>query len=92
VTLEFINKPDGVIIKANQVGVPVGQEEIIRRNWMGYYWNPIKDSYGRLQSIPFSSDPLFGVFDQSWLIGFIVALIVLLISFTTYAVAPSLKF
>lgn len=92
VTLDFQETEDGTTVKVNQIGVPVGQEEVIRRNWTGYYWNAIKDHLGQLQCIPYQSDPVFGLFDSKHMIvlGALVAFFV--IALTAYLVAPSLKF
>lgn len=92
VTLKFIENQDGVTVNVNQVGVPVGQEELIRKNWMGYYWNAIKESLNKsqLQHLPIQNDPLLGFFDTKYVILgiFIIALI---IAFTAYSVAPTIK-
>lgn len=46
VTLEFEQGSDSVTLKINQTGVPVGEEELTRTNWSGYYWRAIKGSFG----------------------------------------------
>lgn len=93
VSLELKESQEGVTVKVNQVGVPVGQEETIRRNWMGYYWKSIKDDYHQLQHVPYSGEPLLGgVLDGNYMIALVVALVTVLISFTAYTVAPTLKF
>lgn len=84
-TLTFVEKNDGVTVNVVQVGVPVGQEEIIKRNWMGYYWNAIKENYGQLQNIPIQNDPN----NYSILAAFLFAIV--LMAFTAYQVAPMLK-
>jgi len=92
VTLTFEETQDGTTVKVNQVGVPVGQEESIRKNWMGYYWNAIKESLnkGQLQHLPIQNDPLLGLFDTKYL-TLCIFLIVLVIAFTAYQVAPTIK-
>ncbi|CAO0791875.1 unnamed protein product [Mucor circinelloides] len=92
VTLTFEETQDGTTVKVNQVGVPVGQEESIRKNWMGYYWNAIKESLnkGQLQHLPIQNDPLLGLFDTKYL-TLCIFLIVLIIAFTAYQVAPTIK-
>jgi hypothetical protein len=75
----------------HQIGVPVGQEEIIRKNWMGYYWNAIKDHSGQLQSMPYQSDPFFGLFDTKQMFLFAAFIAMFIIALTAYLVAPSLK-
>jgi hypothetical protein len=79
-------------VKVNQIGVPVGQEEVIRKNWMGYYWNSIKDHSGQLQYMPYQSDPIFGLFDTKHMIMLAVLVAFFVIALTAYFVAPLLKF
>ncbi|KAI9470572.1 MAG: activator of Hsp90 ATPase [Benjaminiella poitrasii] len=90
VTILFVDKPEGVLVNVNQVGVPVGQEEIIRRNWIGYYWTPIKECHdrGQFKDIPYQSDPLFGLIETKNIIWAVVILIILVVSFTAYLVSP----
>ncbi|KAK4513413.1 uncharacterized protein ATC70_005412 [Mucor velutinosus] len=92
VTLTFKETQEGTTVKVNQVGVPVGQEEAIRKNWMGYYWNAIKDSLnkGQLQHLPIQNDPLLGLLDTKYLI-LCIFMTVLIIAFTAYQVAPTIK-
>ncbi|KAI7908239.1 activator of Hsp90 ATPase [Cokeromyces recurvatus] len=91
VTISFTERPDGVLVNVNQVGVPAGQEEIIKRNWMGYYWTPIKDCYNRDQfrDIPYQKDPLFGFINRNYIILMIAILFI--IAFTAYQVAPHFR-
>ncbi|GAN04474.1 hsp90 co-chaperone AHA1 [Mucor ambiguus] len=92
VTLTFKETQDGTTVKVNQVGVPVGQEEVIRKNWMGYYWNAIKTSLnkGQLQHLPIQNDPVLGLFDMKYLM-LCIFMVVLVIAFTAYQVAPTIK-
>ncbi|CAG8810081.1 13988_t:CDS:2, partial [Dentiscutata erythropus] len=46
VTLEFEQESDYTRVNVTQKGVPVGEEEIVKRNWKNYYWNPIKSVFG----------------------------------------------
>ncbi|KAI9329652.1 activator of Hsp90 ATPase [Pilaira anomala] len=46
VTLEFDQGSDSVTLKMHQTGIPVGEEELTRTNWSGYYWRAIKGSFG----------------------------------------------
>lgn len=46
VTLEFDQGSDCVTLKMHQTGIPVGEEELTRTNWSGYYWRAIKGSFG----------------------------------------------
>ncbi|CAG8481441.1 4968_t:CDS:10 [Acaulospora colombiana] len=46
VTLKFEQTSDRTIVHVTQEGVPVGEEEIVRRNWQSYYWNSIKSVFG----------------------------------------------
>jgi activator of HSP90 ATPase len=46
VTMEFEQGSDCVTLKINQTGVPIGEEELTRTNWSGYYWRAIKGSFG----------------------------------------------
>lgn len=47
-TIEFDqNNVDGVtVMRVNWTGVPVGQEEVARRNWSEYYVRSIKQTFG----------------------------------------------
>ncbi|CAG8446553.1 14526_t:CDS:2 [Ambispora leptoticha] len=47
VVLRFDQKSDSTIVHLTHDGVPVGEEDIVRRNWQNYYWNPIKSVFGR---------------------------------------------
>lgn len=59
---------------------------------MGYYWNAIKESLnkGQLQHLPIQNDPLLGFFDTKYVI-LSIFMIVLIIAFTAYNVAPAIK-
>lgn len=46
VTLELEQGTDCVVLKMHQTGIPVGEEELTRTNWSGYYWRAIKASFG----------------------------------------------
>ncbi|KAL9538279.1 hypothetical protein MBANPS3_011048 [Mucor bainieri] len=46
VTLELEQGSDSVTLKISQTGIPVGEEEIVQKNWSGYYWRAIKGSFG----------------------------------------------
>ncbi|CAG8453637.1 11809_t:CDS:2 [Ambispora gerdemannii] len=46
VVLQFDQKSDSTTVHVTHDGVPVGEEEIVRRNWQNYYWNPIKSVFG----------------------------------------------
>lgn len=46
VTFEFDQGSDSVTLKMHQTGIPVGEEELTRTNWSGYYWRAIKGSFG----------------------------------------------
>ncbi|KAG1463108.1 hypothetical protein G6F56_005363 [Rhizopus delemar] len=46
VTLTFEQGSESVDLKVEQTGVPVGEEELTRTNWSGYYWRAIKASFG----------------------------------------------
>lgn len=46
VTIEFEQGSDCVTLKINQTGVPIGEEQLTRTNWSGYYWRAIKGSFG----------------------------------------------
>ncbi|SAL95191.1 hypothetical protein [Absidia glauca] len=46
VTLEFDQGPDGVRLHLKQTGLPLGEEELTRNNWNGYYWRAIKQTFG----------------------------------------------
>lgn len=46
VTMELDQGSDSVTLKINQTGIPIGQEELTRTNWSGYYWRAIKGAFG----------------------------------------------
>lgn len=46
VTLELDQGSDFVTLKMHQTGIPIGEEELTRTNWSGYYWRAIKGSFG----------------------------------------------
>ncbi|CAG8477066.1 4419_t:CDS:2 [Acaulospora morrowiae] len=46
VTLKFEQTSDYTVVHVIQEGVPVGEEETVRRNWQTYYWNSIKSVFG----------------------------------------------
>ncbi|KAI7870026.1 activator of Hsp90 ATPase [Spinellus fusiger] len=46
VTMTFDQKSSCVILNVNQTGVPIGQEELTKTNWDGYYWRSIKQTFG----------------------------------------------
>jgi activator of HSP90 ATPase len=46
VTFTFDQSTDYTKLNLKQTGVPVGEEEITLRNWTGYYWNSIKQTFG----------------------------------------------
>lgn len=87
VTLTFENKEDGASVNVFQEGVPIGQEEIIKRNWMGYYWNAIKENYSQFQHLPIQTEP----FNYSTILA-VLLLAAVLMAFTAYQVAPLLRF
>ncbi|KAG2197229.1 hypothetical protein INT47_003604 [Mucor saturninus] len=46
VTFELEQGTDCVLLKMHQTGIPVGEEELTKTNWSGYYWRAIKASFG----------------------------------------------
>ncbi|RHZ81295.1 hypothetical protein Glove_122g13 [Diversispora epigaea] len=46
VTLKFEQTTDFTRVYVTQEGIPIGEEEIVRRNWQSYYWNSIKSVFG----------------------------------------------
>ncbi|KAI8374283.1 activator of Hsp90 ATPase [Radiomyces spectabilis] len=46
VTMTFNQGNDNVELTVKQTGVPIGEEELTQRNWAGYYWRAIKQSFG----------------------------------------------
>ncbi|OZJ05936.1 hypothetical protein BZG36_01229 [Bifiguratus adelaidae] len=46
VTLKFDQGSDGTKVHLEQRNVPVGEEDITKRNWDNYYWNAIKSTFG----------------------------------------------
>ena len=46
VTMTFEQGSDGVQLHVKQTGVPIGEEELTQRNWTGYYWRSIKQTFG----------------------------------------------
>ncbi|KAG9305839.1 hypothetical protein G9A89_006250 [Geosiphon pyriformis] len=56
VILTFDQASDFTRVHITQEGVPVGEEEVVRRNWQNYYWNPIKSVFGyAFFTTPYSS-------------------------------------
>jgi hypothetical protein len=90
VTLHISNTEDGATVNVNQSGVPSGQEDAIKRNWMGYYWKPMEAtlSAGIFDSMPIQTDTPFTI-NSKWMVA-MVTLIILLIAITAFAVAPKL--
>ncbi|KAI8355601.1 activator of Hsp90 ATPase [Choanephora cucurbitarum] len=46
VTFEFKEGSESVALKITQTGVPVGEEDLTRNNWNGYYWRAINATFG----------------------------------------------
>ncbi|KAI9310852.1 chaperone activator Aha1 [Dichotomocladium elegans] len=46
VTMTLEQKSDCLQLHVKQTGVPVGEEELTERNWTGYYWRSIKQTFG----------------------------------------------
>ncbi|KAI8981549.1 activator of Hsp90 ATPase [Pilobolus umbonatus] len=46
VTMLFKQGSDCVTLDVEQTGVPIGEEDLTRKNWSGYYWRAIKASFG----------------------------------------------
>ena len=46
VKLEFKQLDNCTKMKMTQTEVPIGEKEIVRRNWPVYYWDPIKKTFG----------------------------------------------
>ncbi|KAJ2961063.1 hypothetical protein NQZ79_g3604 [Umbelopsis isabellina] len=46
VTFTFDQSTDYTKLNLKQTGVPIGEEEMTLRNWTGYYWNSIKQTFG----------------------------------------------
>ncbi|ORE02414.1 hypothetical protein BCV72DRAFT_215279 [Rhizopus microsporus var. microsporus] len=46
VTMVFEQGSESVDLKVEQTGVPVGEEDLTRNNWSGYYWRAIKSAFG----------------------------------------------
>ncbi|KAI7859636.1 activator of Hsp90 ATPase [Circinella umbellata] len=46
VSMTFEQGNDGVKLHVKQTGVPIGEEELTQRNWTGYYWRSIKQTFG----------------------------------------------
>ncbi|KAI9019368.1 activator of Hsp90 ATPase [Phycomyces nitens] len=46
VTITLDQTNDCVKLHMQQTGVPVGEEELTRNNWNGYYWRAIKETFG----------------------------------------------
>ncbi|ORZ19490.1 activator of Hsp90 ATPase [Absidia repens] len=46
VTFDFDQGSDGVKLHIKQTGLPLGEEELTRNNWNGYYWRAIKQTFG----------------------------------------------
>ncbi|KAL1919857.1 uncharacterized protein VTP21DRAFT_1788 [Calcarisporiella thermophila] len=46
VYITFDQASDHLTLHVRQEGVPVGEDDVLRRNWHGYYWNSIKGTFG----------------------------------------------
>lgn len=46
VTMEFIQENDRVVLKVNQTGLRSPYDDQVKSNWVNYYFNPIKTSFG----------------------------------------------
>ncbi|CDH50866.1 chaperone activator aha1 [Lichtheimia corymbifera JMRC:FSU:9682] len=46
VTMTLDQGNDSVQLHVKQTGVPIGEEELTERNWTGYYWRSIKQTFG----------------------------------------------
>ncbi|CAJ0745941.1 633_t:CDS:10, partial [Entrophospora sp. SA101] len=46
VTLRFEQTSDNTMVHLTQEGIPIGEVDIVRRNWQNYYWNSIKSVFG----------------------------------------------
>ncbi|KAJ3332459.1 hypothetical protein HDU76_000161 [Blyttiomyces sp. JEL0837] len=50
VTIEFEEQRESVKLRLKQTQVPIGDLEITRKNWEGYYWNGIKSAFGQMRA------------------------------------------
>ncbi|KAI8047404.1 activator of Hsp90 ATPase [Gilbertella persicaria] len=95
VTLLFRQDMEGTTIQVDQKDVPLGQEDIIRKNWIQYYWKSIEACYyqNQFESIHDTSLPWleYNVFNNPMTIISIAVLIIAMIALTAYQVAPTLK-
>ncbi|KAG0235832.1 hypothetical protein BGW42_004675 [Actinomortierella wolfii] len=46
VTMDLDQGTSSTVLKVKQAGVPVGEEDITRRNWTNFYWTEIKRTFG----------------------------------------------
>ncbi|CEG70930.1 hypothetical protein RMATCC62417_06743 [Rhizopus microsporus] len=84
VTINLLNSQEGVTIHVNQTGVPAAEEESIKKNWMGYYWQSIQAYYPQLSSMHIEREHNFIRYQYYALIAcFIVLAISIAISFST---------
>ncbi|KAL4210150.1 activator of Hsp90 ATPase [Rhizopus microsporus] len=84
VTINLLNSQEGVTIHVNQTGVPAAEEESIKRNWMGYYWQSIQVYYPQLSSMHIEREHSFARYQYYALIAcFIVLALSIAISFST---------
>ncbi|KAI8321360.1 activator of Hsp90 ATPase [Choanephora cucurbitarum] len=88
VLFELMQENEDTVVQMVQRGIPLGQEEIVRKNWMNYYWKPIEACYrqGQFQPIAYRSPVTFSAY-----YFMIILLIVLLIGTTAYLVSPFLR-
>ncbi|CEI92049.1 hypothetical protein RMCBS344292_06323 [Rhizopus microsporus] len=84
VTINLLNSQEGVTIHVNQTGVPAAEEESIKRNWVGYYWQSIQVYYPQLSSMHIEREHSFARYQYYALIAcFIVLALSIAISFST---------
>ncbi|KAF9157979.1 hypothetical protein DFQ26_008106 [Actinomortierella ambigua] len=46
VTMELDQGTSSTVLKVKQAGVPIGEEDLTRRNWNNFYWTEIKRTFG----------------------------------------------
>ncbi|KAF9979207.1 hypothetical protein BGZ73_004093 [Actinomortierella ambigua] len=46
VTMDLDQGTSSTVLKVKQAGVPIGEEDLTRRNWNNFYWTEIKRTFG----------------------------------------------
>lgn len=53
--MDISQSTNSTVIKVQQDGVPIGEQDITRQNWSNYYWAEIKRTFGYVGLHSYSS-------------------------------------